>query len=471
MGIGIVKTKYGDLQGVQKQNHTVFRGIPYAKAPTGNLRWKAPREPDSWEGIREAKVFGNRSMQGVSEPGSFYHKEFFSDEDFMPAMSEDCLYLNIWTPASGCDEKLPVGFWIHGGGFTGGFGTEIEFDGGAFCERNVILVTINYRLGALGFLAHEELCAENENAVSGNYGLLDQIRALTWVFENIHSFGGDPERITIFGQSAGCLSVQALVSSRLTKGMIAGAILQSAGGYHTGIGRDVLLEEAKQAGRTFMEFCGKKSITELRDLSSEEINDFSNRFLASPLAVGPLPFSPCVDGYILEKGFDEIVDKGMHHDIPYMIGSTADDLGSEQTPPGEKSQLYKGCIDWSLKNEALGRNPSYVYYFTRAPLNSRESIHATEPSDLYGSIGLVSTIGSLSIIRDSDKSYHSAELWYVFGTLSRSWRPKIVGDYDLSRRMTTYWCNFIRTGDPNGKFSHWKPYTVNDPFVEELCCL
>ena len=220
MAITETKTKYGQVHGVQKDGYTVFRGVPYAKPPVGEKRFCPPEEPACWEGVYKADHFGCVCPQTEHEPDSFYGKEFYLDPEFGMKQSEDCLYLNIWTPANTVDEKLPVAFWIHGGAFMHGFSHESEFDGAAYCERGVILVAINYRLGAFGFLAHPWLSEESGAGRSGNYAILDQIAALKWVKENIAAFGGDPENITVFGQSAGCMSVQTLVSSPLTENWI-----------------------------------------------------------------------------------------------------------------------------------------------------------------------------------------------------------------------------------------------------------
>ncbi|MDR1001184.1 MAG: carboxylesterase family protein [Clostridiales bacterium] len=430
-----VVTKYGALCGVQKQGYAVFRGVPYAKAPVGELRWKAPQEPEKWEGARPAKSFGPRAPQADQPPGSLYHKEFFADEDFLPPKSEDCLYLNIWTPSDLAEEKLPVALWIHGGAFTGGFGSEMEFDGAEFCKKGVILVTVNYRLGALGFLAHPWLTAESGR--SGNYGILDQIAALKWVYENIANFGGNPTNITVFGQSAGSMSVQALLLSPLAKGMIARAILQSASGYPSGIGRDRSLTEAEAIGQAFTERCGASSLEKLRALSTEKLAEYSNQFFVESMSKG-FPYSPCIDGVVLTQGGDEAIGNGCLPDIPYMIGSTKNDIGvtPKTLENGGFSRLYKACIGWSHQNEKLGRSPSYVYYFTH------------------------------SLPGDDSGAFHSAELWYEFGTLHRSWRPNVEADYALSKLMIGYWTNFIKSGDPNGDgLPEWKPCTLADPYV------
>lgn len=278
MAITETKTKYGQVHGVQKDGYTVFCGVPYAKPPVGEKRFCPPEEPACWEGVYKADHFGCVCPQTEHEPDSFYGKEFYLDPEFGMKQSEDCLYLNIWTPANTVDEKLPVAFWIHGGAFMHGFSHESEFDGAAYCERGVILVTINYRLGAFGFLAHPWLSEESGVGRSGNYAILDQIAALKWVKENIAAFGGDPENITVFGQSAGCMSVQTLVSSPLTENWISKAIFQSAGGYDTGLNRDMPLSEAETIGQEFVELSGAKSLEELRAIPAEKIVELQEEF-------------------------------------------------------------------------------------------------------------------------------------------------------------------------------------------------
>jgi para-nitrobenzyl esterase len=406
----------------------------------GGLRFKAPVEPDAWNGIRDAKVFGNRSQQGGQQAGSFYGKEFFTDEDFMPELSENSLYLNIWTPAENTDTALPVAFWIHGGAFIGGFGTELEFDGEEYCKRGVILVTINYRLGAFGFLAHPWLTAEAGH--SGNYGIMDQIAALKWVRENIAAFGGDPAQITVYGQSAGSMSVQTILNSPLANGMMSKAILQSAGGYNTGINRDMTQSAMEVIGERFVALSGKGSLDELRAMTAEEMQEVTGKLLAESFGAGKgLPFAPCLDNYVLCHEYAHAAETGVHPDIPYMIGSTRNDIGvtPELLEKGEKSPLYKGCIGWSHLNERLGRSPSFVYYFTR------------------------------QLLGDEAGAFHSSELWCMFGTLHRSWRPKVTGDYALSDRMMDYWCNFMKTGDPNGSGRpEWERCSEKNPFVMTL---
>lgn len=435
----IVTTKYGKLSGVAQGDVEVFKGIRYAKPPVGALRFAPPQEPECWEGVLAADKWGNTCMQGGQQPGSFYHKEFYSVPEFNPPRSEDCLFLNVWTPVKTGGEKLPVAFWIHGGAFMGGYGSELEFDGEEFGRQGIVLVTINYRCGVFGFFSSRELSAE-QGGTSGNYGILDQIAALRWVRENIAAFGGDPNNITIFGQSAGAMSVQTLVSSPFTKGMIRRAILQSAGGYRTGINRDRTQSMAEAEGADLMASLGTDTLADLRAMSAEDLlmKSFAAAFAGMAKGTGGLMFTPVLDGKVLIDAYDSTIEKGLTHDIDYMIGSTRNDLTvtPELLEKGEKSKLYNGCINWSLEQQKLGRKADYVYYFTRMM-----------PGDDAG-------------------AFHSSELWYIFHTLGRCWRPLTDADYDLSRRMVGYWSNFMRTGDPNGAgLPVWEPCTPANPNV------
>jgi para-nitrobenzyl esterase len=434
------ETKYGALRGVKKQGYSVFRGVPYAAAPVGELRWRKPQPPAAWKGLREAGTFAPRAIQGGQEAGSLYQKEFFDDEDFLPPMSEDCLYLNIWTPAESEREKLPVAFWIHGGAFINGFATEMEFDGAAYARQGVILVTLGYRLGALGFLAHPLL--RDEKGASGNYGLYDMLAALDWVRDNIGAFGGDRDRITVFGQSAGAMSVQALVSSPLCRGKIHRAILQSGGGCNIAFNRYAPAEKAEKWGEVFSKTAGLSTPAELRNAPVEKIMEAQNHVFRELTQQGlgeGLPFAPHNDGLILKGDAGEILEQGAHLDIPYMLGSTEADIGVAAGQDPKTCALYQGCIAFSALNEKLGRKPAWVYYFTQHPQG------------------------------DDLGAFHSAELWYMFGTLGRSWRPKTPGDWELSARMLSYWCSFMKTGDPNdGSQARWKPCKQEDPFVMEL---
>lgn len=438
----VVETKYGKLKGIDKGSYIEYRGVPYAKPPVGDLRWKAPEEPECWEGIYLADDFRNKCIQDET-PVPPWDKDFYSDPEYFRPMSEDCLYLQIWTPKKTYEsDKFPVAFWIHGGGFLAGFSSEQEFDGKVYCERGVILVSVEYRCNIFGFLAHPWLTAENERHISGNYGILDQIAALKWVYENIEAFDGDKHNITVFGQSAGAMSVQTLVSSDLTGNMISKAILQSGGSYGGGMLRDMRLSEQEKYGEIFTELLQVKNLDELRAKSAEEIFAATGAFMdkAASLTEG-LFMIPAIDGHLLDRGYYEIIDRGGIKDIPYLLGSTKNDLMTtpEMVEKGEYSELYNGCVTFSQKLEETGKKPAYVYYFTR---------------DLPG---------------DDLGAWHSCELWYMFGTLGRCWRPWEERDHRLSKQMLDYWTNFMKTGNPNGEgLEDWQPCTKDDPAIMEF---
>ena len=266
----------GQITGVETDNPEVliYKGIPYAAPPVGDLRWREPQPVIPWSGVKTCDTFGAAAPQKLTDPGSFYDKEFYAQSPHVK--NEDCLYLNVWTPAAGkVKAGLPVAMWIHGGAYRNGFGHEDEFDGVAWAEHGVILVTINYRLGILGFLSHPELTAESPNNFSGNYGILDQIAALKWIKANIAQFGGNPDNVTVFGQSAGAGSVQTLVASPLTKGLIHRAIIQSGGGIGSRPG--TILADAEQSGESIMRFYGCSTLSEMRAVAAEEFGDFENR--------------------------------------------------------------------------------------------------------------------------------------------------------------------------------------------------
>ncbi len=436
----------GMVQGVDTATAgiTLYKGIPYAAPPVGELRWCPPQAAASWEGVRVCDTWGNMAFQGAqnADPNSFYAKEFYDDPAYLAQPSEDCLYLNVWTPAQSTEDRLPVAVWFHGGAFLGGTGCEKEFDGEAFGKKGVILVTVNYRCNVFGFFSCKELTAEQGS--SGNYAIQDQQAALRWVQENIAAFGGDPAKVTIFGQSAGAMSVQTLITSPLSKGLVTRAIMQSGGGYQAGISVDRTQAVAEAQGEALYEACEVKTLAELRALPAEVI--YAKGMQAMMIynqKAGKgfgLIYTPVLDGKILVNGYDEAIEKAATLDIDYMLGSTRNDLSCtpEQIESGEPSPLYKGCMAWSSKQVENGRTPSYVYYFKRMM-----------PGDDAG-------------------AFHSSELWYVFGTTERCWRPLTAGDRALSETMVSYWTNFVKTGDPNGEgLPAWTPNdgTVNTVMI------
>ena len=412
-----VVTKQGAVAGVLSQDGqtVIFRGVPYAQPPVGELRFCRPQAHAPWEGVLDCKEFGPRCPQADLTAMDFYSKEFY--DEMVPPESEDCLYLNIWTPASAAPgDHLPVLFWIHGGAFMHGCGTEKEFDGEGFAKKGVILVFINYRVNVFGFFAHPELEKENPEGVSGNYGILDQAFALNWVRENIAAFGGDGTKITLAGQSAGCMSVQDLISSPLTKGMVQGAILQSGGGLRA-LHATPSKEQLWEISQKLMEHLGVSTLEELRQVPALKLRD------AAYAVSGPgLGWTPHQDGWLLPASVDELAESGAIHDIAFMIGSTGNDIGGETLLQESGARFCQNQLD-------LGRKPAYFYFFNRKL-----------PGDDAG-------------------AFHSCELWYEFETLGRCWRPWEDCDRELARVMSGYWANFAKAGDPNGEgLPHWEPY-------------
>lgn len=426
-----VKTKYGIIQGVVENGYTIFKGIPYAKPPIGELRFKPPQEPESWNEVYHADTFPPACMQTPPPEDDFYYKEFNTPINF----SEDSLYLNVWTPAKSAADMLPVAVWLYGGALLSGYCAEKEFDGTEYAKRGVILVTVNYRLGLFGFMCHPWLAKEN-NGHCGNYGVLDQLAALKWVKENIKAFGGDPDNVTLFGQSSGSLSSQTLMLSPLSKGLFNKCILQSGAGYDNGFCKNRKQEEYYDIGKKAVELSGVKSLAELREIPADRLLEISNELIeyACSLDKG-LGYEPVIDNYLLVGDSEYNLKVGNFSDIPIILGSTANDICTpeNQTIPMEESQLHNGCINWCKHQIELGYTPSYVYYF-----NHR----------LPG---------------DNSGAFHSSELWYMFGTLDRCWRPFTDNDRHLSEKMLDYWCNFIKTGDPNGdELDEWTAWGIEN---------
>ena len=346
-----IVTEQGKIRRRFRDGYQEYLGIPFAKPPVGDLRWKRPEKPEPYEAVLSADHFPDRCMQSPQQ--GFYLKEFYEDAQFMPPISEDCLYLNIWTPEDAEPGKnYPVALWIHGGAFMGGFASEMEFDGEAFAKKGVILVSIQYRLGIFGFFAHRELEQENKEHISGNYGIFDQIAAISWVRKNIVSFGGDKDNITIFGQSAGAMSVQTLCSSPLTEGMFTKAILQSGGSYGSGLHTDRTMEKAETLGSEIMEFLGTTSIEEMRKIPADKLLNGFGMYMKKKLQEAggfenlQLPMIPVIDGYLMGEGYYKTMDAGKLHDIPYLLGSNSEDI------PGLTADAVH---DFSLKSSDAGR--------------------------------------------------------------------------------------------------------------------
>ncbi|MCX6302433.1 MAG: carboxylesterase family protein [Bacteroidia bacterium] len=454
---GLISGKTGGDGAVQ-----IFMGVPFAAPPVEELRWKAPQPVESWQGVRKCDVPPPSAIQNPPNPFMMWTKEFMAP---LEPLSEDCLYLNIWTAAQTSAEKRPVMVWIHGGAFTGGSGTVPLYDGEEMAKKGVVFITINYRLGIFGFFAHPELSAESPNKVSGNYGILDQIEALRWISKNIEAFGGDPGNVTIAGQSAGAFSVNALVVSPLAKGLFHRAIAQSGGMFPRGESLVFGLKDAEEAGVRFCEKMGISSITDLRSKPAQELQKAGAR---SGLVI---------DGVVIPQ-VTETFDAGKQNDVPLITGWNADDGFSFGSPPkqdvykanaiktyGEKaeeylklfpagndeelkqsqklqSQLFFGWQNyfWALTQSSKGQSKSYLYYFKHIPPG--------EPN--YG-------------------AFHSSEFGYALKTLKLWNRPFVKWDYDLSEMMSSYWVNFARNGDPNGEgLPEWPSFSQENRKVIEF---
>ena len=473
-----VKTESGMVEGLTGWNQAVsiFRGIPYAKAPVGELRWKAPQPAEPWEGVRECYTWGNISYQErrASEGGGDLIGNEFYCVDW--PRSEDCLYLNVWTPAKKGDEKLPVGVYLHGGGYSQGYGHLNCYDGEGFAKRGIVTVTLNHRLGIFGHLGHPELTAEDEHHISGNYGVLDIIEALKWVKRNIEAFGGDPEKITVFGQSGGGDKTTTMLVTPLTDGIVKGAIMQSGGGLNMVFG-EKSLADSEEAGKKLIEGMGYANIAEARKASSEELLQRVREYAGpAPMATMHL-FSPCADGYIFPRHWGRLIQDGQFKDIPTMIGCTSQEFvkdvnvngGDMALPDREKAfadgerdfgdgeaflkaikydtdkqyaaEMYATCVGMTgntyagdlafcESQVANGHKPAYQYYLTLVPPTATTA-------------------------------HHSAEHQYVFQTLTKSARPYTGRDWDLSNKMADYWANFIKYGNPNGEgLPEWTPYSA-----------
>ena len=445
----MVKTVYGLMEGIDHGTYTEYRRVPYAKPPVGELRLRRPVKPEPWEGIYQAKEYAPCCMQDENRAGEPWAKDFYADPAFLRPSSEDCLYLNIWAPKdTDPAEKYPVAFWIHGGAFLGGFATELEFDGAEYAKRGVILVSVEYRCNLFGYMAHPWLSAEDEEGISGNYGSYDQLAALDWVIENIPAFGGDASNITVFGQSAGAMSTQTLVSSPLSRGKIAKAIFQSGGSYGIGFHNDMPMKTAEHYGELLTDMLGIGSLEELRRIPEKELMADCMAWMGKLMQTGEakgLFLTPNMDNKLLTQGYYETVDNNSLLDIPYMVGWTADDMDVQgpdrayKDADAPETMLKAGSLALAERLRDLGRPGAYVYAFNRKL-----------PGDGWG-------------------AYHSSELFYVFGTLSRTWRPFTEGDYALSSRMIDYWTNFMKTGDPNAQgLPQWNAYRKEAPFIMEL---
>ena len=457
----------------------VYRGVPFAAPPVGDLRWKAPQPAAKWQGVRKAAEFSNACWQTPYPAAAAIYQAM------LPGLSEDCLYLNIWTPAKSAKDRLPVMVWIHGGGFTRGFGGTSSYNGEALARKGAIIVTINYRLGIFGFFAHPELTAESGHHASGNYALLDQIAALQWVQKNIAAFGGDPTRVTIFGESAGSWAVNALMASPLAKALFQRAIGESGGLFSPmktlvdaekegeKLGKLLAPDSAAKKSEDSKEPAQQDTLKALRSMKPEELLKSAETDTARAI----------VDGWVLPQDVATIFAQGRQNDVPLIVGYNADE-GTTLAPQGANlkafmfvggvhqrygpqadallkvypaasdeeavSSFYSAYRDqafgwemrtWARMATSTGHQPAYMYYFSRRA-----------PGPLSAKL----------------RAFHALEIAYVFGTFVWPF-PWEDTDKKISDAMTSYWVNFAASGNPNGaSLTKWPSYSAKDDQVLEF---
>ncbi len=451
----------GQISSTTTNGVHIFKGIPFAAPPVGNLRWKAPQPVATWSGVRKADAFGPSCVQEPYPENSPYSTSGVTKEK--PG-NEDCLYLNVWTAAA-AGEKRPVMVWIHGGAWTRGTGATPTYDGVALAKKGVVVVTTNYRLGVFGFMAHPELTAESPQHASGNYAILDHVAALKWVQKNIAAFGGDPSRVTIFGESAGSWSVNSVQATPLAKGLFHRAIGESGGQFAS----TMTLAAAERAGVAFAKAAGAESLAALRALPAEKV-------LATPFRSGIN-----VDGYVLPDTVRNLFAQKKQNDVPVLVGSNANEWTTLSNPAQFPKTLdaYRQRVEtqygaavkdydavYPVKTEAdiaeallgVGRDttftlemrtwarmvtasgkPAFLYQFTRVPPG---------PNPAWG-------------------AYHASEIQYAFNNVSaRPWATDV--DRRLADQMSSYWVNFATSGDTNGKgLPKWTPYDASaEPYME-----
>lgn len=465
--IDIVKTNSGQISGSLSDDKSVhiFKGIPFAAPPIGDLRWKAPQPVKPWQSIKQATAFAPSPVQGKPNEFGVYTREFLIKDE---PLSEDCLYLNVWTGAKSATEKRPVIVWIYGGGYVSG-GTNVPiYDGEALAKKGVILVSIAYRVGIFGFFAHPELTLESPNHTSGNYGLMDQAAALTWVQKNIVVFGGDPKNVTIAGQSAGAFSVNYLVASPLTKGLFAKAIAESGASIIPTSNNTISLTQAEQQGVKAAELLQAKSLTELRKLPADVLLKQNN-------------FRPIIDGYFLPQSVADIFAANKENQVPLLSGWNEDDafvgklqnaadyIAEAKRKYGDKANefltLYPANNDteaeksqirvsrditfggasyrWANVQSAKKKSKVYVYRFARR-------VPASPAFVKYG-------------------AFHTAEVGYVFNNLKFLKRQFEPVDQELANSISSYWVNFAKAGNPNQDgLPYWPEY---EPTTNQIMLL
>lgn len=472
-----VRTTAGLVEGTVEDGLSVYRGLPFAAPPVGDRRWKPPGPAAGWSGVRKAEQFAAPCIG--NGPGS----------------SEDCLYLNVWSPAKP-GERLPVMVWIYGGGFSGGSTATPAYSGEVLAKKGVVYVSIAYRVGVLGFLAHPALSAENPRHVSGNYGLLDQIEGLKWVRDNIAAFGGDPNKVTVFGESAGGIAVSQLAASPLAKGLFRGAMSESGGSFSAPRNPPlpgenmVTLKDAEQSGLALAEKVGAKTAADLRALAPEKLSAAGG---GGPPGLVPqgLGMWPVVDGYVVPGDQYRFYEAGRFNETPILIGINSDEGVSFGAPTQLKPYVdqtrarygpyadrllaaYPASDDASARQAArdLARDAGFGWHnWVWAHLQAKRGkakvyYYYFEQKPPYPAGSRFAEVKGVP---------HGAEIPFVFGHVSPpaapapndiAWRPQ---DQALSDQVVSYWTNFVKTGDPNGAgLPAWPPFTPAKPVVMHL---
>lgn len=509
LGADRVKTANGIVESAvpPKEGVRSFKGLPFAQPPVAELRWREPQPVKDWTGVRNADKFGASCMQRLSPRADYWLRG--------DGMSENCLYLNVWTPAKSANEKLPVLVYIFGGGFQNGDGSEPRYDGESMARHGIVAVTVNYRTNVFGFFVHPELTRESPHHASGNYGLLDQVAALRWVQKNIAAFGGDATRVTVAGESAGSISVSALMASPLSRDLIAGAICESGAAIASLPPRP--LAEAEANGVKFAAAAGADSLAALRAMTAQQLQDAAGK-------VQGVRFSTVMDGYLLSKSLAEIALAGEQAKVPLLAGSNTEEQGArlvlsggDATPEtlakaitsfyGEKAGpvlkayaatttdevleaathlasarfISYGTWKWTELHMQTSGKPVYRYLYARlrpaylgmpgqpVPASSagRGGEGAGRGGDGTGRGGNAVAAPGAQQRQPPRGAVHSAEIQYAMGNLDLdkryAWEP---ADYEVSKTMQGYFVNFVKTGNPNGPgLPTWPAYRPETSFL------
>jgi para-nitrobenzyl esterase len=461
----IIPTESGAISGASEGGLNVYKGVPFAAPPVGDLRWRPPVQAAPWAGTRKADAFAPACMQtGVSMPG-----------ETPPAVSEDCLYLNVWTPAK-APERLPVIVWIYGGGFVNGSASMPLYWGDRLAHKGVIVVTIAYRLGPLGFLAHPALTHESPHHSSGNYGLMDQIAALEWIQRNIAAFGGDPKNVTIAGQSSGGMSVSILMASPLAKGLFQRAIGESGGLFEpTQLAPKYLLANAERDGEKYAASLGATSLQQLRKLPASQLTGNAGGIV-----------HPVIEPYVLPVSPYEAFTSGQQNDVPLLLGSNADEARALVDVSQVKAATFASDLEHSFGALPPPLIAAYPYATDQEAKQARLDLERDLRFgwDMWAWARLQAGAGHGSVyyysftqqppfpagsVYEGWGASHFAELWYVFDHLDQQpWRWS-AADRKVADAVSGYWVNFAKSGNPNGaSLPPWPAFTNADSKVMYL---